>query len=172
MIDPTPRPACFFDRDGVLNVNTGYVHSPAGFQWVDGARDAIRRLNGAGYRVFVVTNQSGVARGYYAEDDVRALHVWMNAELERVGARIDDFRYCPHHPEHGQGDYRRDCDWRKPGPGMILDLMRHWPVTREGSFMVGDSPSDGAAAAAAGLPFHLFAGGNLDTLIAAVLAAR
>lgn len=166
-----PRPAAFFDRDGVLNVNTDYVHLPDEFVWIPGAQQAIRRLNAAGYWVFVVTNQSGVARGYYPESDVTDLHAWMNGQLAPLGAHLDELRYCPHHAEHGQGAYKRACDCRKPQPGMLLDLMRVWPVIRDGSFMIGDADTDAQAAAAAGVPFHYYREGSLDDLVATVLAA-
>ena len=157
----TRRPAAFLDRDGVINHDDNYVHRPEQIRWIDGAREAIRWLNDAGYYVFAVTNQAGVARGYYGEDDVKSLHGWMQGELQGAGAHIDCFEYCPYHPEGVVERYRRVSEMRKPGPGMILKLQKEWNVEMDGSFMIGDRDIDMQAAAAAGIAGHQFPGGNL-----------
>jgi D-glycero-D-manno-heptose 1,7-bisphosphate phosphatase len=155
------RPAIFFDRDGVLNHDDNYVGSIDRFRWIDGAREAVRLANERGYYVFVVTNQAGVARGLYDEAAVESLHCWMAGELRASAAWVDDWRYCPFHPEGSVERYRAVHPWRKPAPGMILDLLDKWPVDKEGSILIGDHEGDCVAARAAGiLPFQ-FDGGNL-----------
>jgi D-glycero-D-manno-heptose 1,7-bisphosphate phosphatase len=159
------RPAVFLDRDGTLNEDFGYVHRFEDFRWLPGVRDAIRRLNVAGVYVFVVTNQSGVARDLFGEDAVTALHARMREELGQVGAWIDDFRYCPHHPDVGIAPYRRVCACRKPAPGMILDLIAHWPVDTAASVMVGDKAIDVEAGRAAGIAAEMVRGGELEGFV-------
>ncbi len=166
------RPAAFLDRDGVLNHDVGYVGTVERFRWIDGAQEAVKALNVAGLLVFVVTNQAGVAHGLYGEDGILAIHAHIAAGLAEYGAHIDDFRYCPYHPDGTVPEYRRDSDWRKPAPGMLIDLMRCWSVDRKASFLIGDKDTDLAAANASGIAGHLFPGGNLKDYVAAILRDR
>ena len=163
------RPAIFFDRDGVINADHGYVGDVMRFELLPGAAAGVRAANAAGVLAFLVTNQSGVARGFYTEADVAILHRHMAEVLARDGAHFDDIRYCPHLPEAAVAAYRLDCSCRKPKPGMILDLMAHWPVDRARSTMIGDKPSDMAAARAAGIRGILYEGGALVDSVAAAL---
>lgn len=165
------RPAVFFDRDGVLNVDKAYVHKIQDFEWVAGAREAIKLCNDLGYLTFVVTNQAGVARGYYGIEAIQTLHDWMNRDLAEIGAHIDGFQYCPYHEEGVVPEWRQASDRRKPAPGMILDCLEGWPVRKESSFLIGDRPHDLQAADAAGISGCLFRGGDLLSFIRPLLAA-
>lgn len=160
------RPALFLDRDGVLNADHGYVHRWEDFQWVTGAKDAIRAFNQAGWLVFVVTNQSGIGRGYYTEADMHALHVQMAEDLAKAGGRIDAIYFAPQHPDAEIEAYRHpDPPDRKPNPGMLLRAFAEWPVDRERSLMVGDKPADMEAASRAGVRGVLFTGGDLAAFL-------
>jgi D-glycero-D-manno-heptose 1,7-bisphosphate phosphatase len=163
------RSAVFFDRDGVLNIDKAYVHKVEDFEWVAGAREAIKLCNDRGYLTFVVTNQAGVARGYYGIEAIHTLHDWMSADLAETGAHIDEFQYCPYHEEGVVAEWRKASDRRKPAPGMILDCLKGWPVRKESSLLVGDRPHDVQAATAAGVKGHLFGGGNLLSFIRPLL---
>jgi D-glycero-D-manno-heptose 1,7-bisphosphate phosphatase len=145
------RPAAFFDRDGVLNVDHGYAHRPDQLEWIAGAPDAVRLLNEAGYYVFVITNQSGVAHGYFDEAPVRQFHAHMQEALRAHGAHIDAFYYCPHHPDGKISELAVRCRCRKPEPGMLEQVAREWPIDAGRSFLVGDKDDDMATAAA----FHI-----------------
>ena len=165
------RPALFLDRDGVLNEDRGYVHRWEDFCWIPGAREAVAAFNARNWWVFVVTNQSGVGRGYYPEADVLALHARMEADLAAAGARIDAFYHCPFHPEALEDRYRHpDPPDRKPNPGMLLRAMADWPVDAARSVMVGDKPIDLEAGQRAGVRSLLFPGGDLSAFLAAEVA--
>lgn len=144
-------PAAFLDRDGVLNIDRGYVYRPQDLEFTRTAVQAVRLLNAAGYRVIVITNQSGVARGLFGEEDVKLFHEHMNAVLADNAAHIDDFYYCPFHPDGSVPRFATEHFDRKPQPGMILRAMKEWSIDVQRSFMIGDHPRDIAAAEAAGI---------------------
>jgi D-glycero-D-manno-heptose 1,7-bisphosphate phosphatase len=142
------RPAAFFDRDGVLNVDHGYVHRPEQLEWIAGAPESVRLLNEAGYLVIVITNQSGVARGFFDESAVKSFHAHMQKGLAGRGAHIDAFYYCPHHPEGTVKAFAMACSCRKPRTGLLEQAAREWPIDQSASFLIGDKDHDMAAAAA------------------------
>jgi D-glycero-D-manno-heptose 1,7-bisphosphate phosphatase len=158
---PAARPALFLDRDGVINLDRHYVFRREDFEWVDGAQTVIRRFNDMGWWVFVVTNQSGIARGYYTEEKMQALHDWMSAELGAAGAHIDRIYHCPFHADGTIPRYTRDSYDRKPKPGMLIRAMTDFPVIKERSLLIGDKQADLDAARAAGVRGFLFTGGDL-----------
>jgi len=145
------RPAVFLDRDGVINRDGGHVHKVEEFRFIDGAFDACREMSKAGYRLIVITNQAGIARGYYTEDDFHHLTKWMLDEFRQQGVEIDGVYYCPHHPQHGVGAYRRSCDCRKPAPAMILRAAEEHSLDLRRSILVGDKATDIEAGRAAGV---------------------
>lgn len=165
------RPALFLDRDGVINLDKGYVSRIVDFEWMPGAAEAISNFNARNWLVFVVTNQSGIARGYYTEDDMQTLHTWMIDELSKNGAIIDQIYHCPFHEEGEIERFRKDSFDRKPKPGMILQAMADYPVKRESSFLIGDKDTDIQAAHAAGIGGFLFKGGNLASYAEWALAS-
>jgi len=141
--------AVFIDRDGTINEEKEYLYRSEDFAFITGADQAIRLLNESGFLVIIVTNQSGVARGYYTEEDVHQLHMHIASSLEKSGARVDAWYYCPHHPA-GRGSYALPCSCRKPLPGMLLEAARRYDIDLESSFMIGDKLVDVEAGAAAG----------------------
>ncbi|WP_449621687.1 D-glycero-alpha-D-manno-heptose-1,7-bisphosphate 7-phosphatase [Robertmurraya sp. Marseille-Q9965] len=156
------RPAVFFDRDGVLNEDLGYVYQQKQFKWIPGAMKTIKYLKNEGYSIFVITNQSGIGRGYYTEADVHQLHLWMNEKLyQRYGVKIDAFYFCPHHPTFGIGSYKIECQCRKPKSGLIHQAFQDFDIDITASIVIGDKKSDMAAAEEAGLTGWLFLGRNL-----------
>lgn len=164
------RPAAFLDRDNVLNVDRGYTHRVEDLEWMPGARESVLQLNEAGYFVFVVTNQSGVARGLYGEAQVALFHERMQADLAEVGAHVDAFFHCPFHEDAAVDLYRAaDHPDRKPNSGMILKALRDWPVDAGPSFLIGDHDSDLQAARGASLPGFLFDGVDLRATTTAAL---
>lgn len=158
--------AVFLDRDGTINEDRGYIHRPDQFHFEYRAVDAIKHLNHAGFKVIVVSNQSGVALGHYQERDVDNLHAWLSEELSKYGAMIDAYYYCPHHPSQGIGSYKTNCTCRKPLPGMLLRAASDFSLDLSASFMVGDHKSDMDAALAAGVsPIFVLTGHGLQETI-------
>lgn len=141
--------AVFLDRDGTINIEKEYIYLAHDFEFIPGVQEAVRLINQAGIMVIVVTNQSGVARGYYTEDDVENLHRHIALELENSGAHVDAWLYCPHHPS-GRGSYALPCDCRKPLPGMLKEAARRYDIDLENSTMIGDKLADIEAGLAAG----------------------
>lgn len=156
------KPAIFFDRDGVLNVDVGYLYKIEDFQWIDGAIEAIKYCNDKDYYVFVITNQSGVARGYYREDDIHKLHQWMNEDLYKYSAHIDEFFYCPHHIKGVIPEYSFDCECRKPKIGMIKQALEKYDINIEKSLLIGDKDSDIECAKNVGINSIKFNGEKLN----------
>lgn len=143
--------ALFLDRDGVINREVGYLYRSEDVRWMDGIVPLCRTAQELGYRLVVVTNQSGIGQGFYTLQAFEELMVWMRAELAREGVHLDAVYHCPYHPEQGIGEYRREHEDRKPGPGMLLRAARDLRVDLPKSVMVGDRCSDVGAANAAGL---------------------
>jgi D-glycero-D-manno-heptose 1,7-bisphosphate phosphatase len=152
--------ALFLDRDGVVNEEIGYLSRPEDVRFVPGIVGLCRTARRLNYRVIVVTNQAGIARGYYTEEDYQRLMQWMRTELAREGVGFDAVYHCPFHPEHGLGEYRREHEDRKPGIGMLLRGAREFGLSLAASVMVGDRCTDMAAANAAGLRRAFLIGGT------------
>ena len=145
------QPALFLDRDGVINIDHGYVCKSENLDFVEGVFELVINANACGYHVIVVTNQAGIGRGYYSEADFYALTDWMRAQFLVRGARIDAIYFCPDHPEHGLGAYRRESVFRKPSPGMLLKAAVDLSIDLPRSVLIGDKDSDIKAGAAAGI---------------------
>lgn len=166
------RKAVFFDRDGVLNVDKSYLGFIKDFEWMDGAKEALAYLTRQGYAIIVVTNQSGVARGYYTEDDVKVLHDWMCQEAAKAGGIITAVYYCPYLEGAPVKAYDKKSDWRKPAPGMVLQAAKDYDIDLKQSFMIGDMPRDVECGQRAGIDGYLFTGGRLDDFVRAIVAER
>jgi D-glycero-D-manno-heptose 1,7-bisphosphate phosphatase len=171
-----PKPArgykaVFLDRDGVINHDDGYVYQWAQFRWMAGAIEALKALRSLDYRLIVVSNQSGVGRGFYTEDDVALLHERMIAYLLENDVTISGCYFCPHHPSEALEAYREDCECRKPKPGMILAAAEDHDIDLDHSVMVGDKASDMEAAFSAGIPLRLQVGEGDKSSLASELFA-
>ncbi len=145
------KPAVFLDRDGVINVDHGYVHDEHDFEYIDGVFEAAKAFKDMGYLLVLVTNQSGIARGMFSEDRFLSLTQWMDWNFVDNGVELDGIYYCPHHAEHGSGDYKQDCDCRKPKPGMFISARDFLKIDMANSVMIGDKAEDMMAAEAAGV---------------------
>ena len=149
------RPALFLDRDGIINVDHAYVFRRENFEFLDGIFELCRHASSLGYRIFVITNQAGIGRGYYTEQDFHELTEWMCGAFQSEGVTIDKVYFCPFHAEHGIGKYKIDSPFRKPGPGMILQAASEFNVDLPGSVLLGDRESDVQAGIAAGVGRNL-----------------
>lgn len=154
------KPAAFLDRDGVLNYDKQYVHKYQDFEWRPGAIKALKYLNDNNYYIFIVTNQAGIGRGIYKENDFTDLHKKINIFLNSKNIFIDDIVFCPHHPIYGKGKYKKKCKYRKPGNQMIEKIKKNWLIDLSKSFMIGDKTTDELAAKKSKLNFF-YAESNL-----------
>jgi D-glycero-D-manno-heptose 1,7-bisphosphate phosphatase len=168
-----PLKAVFLDRDGVLNIDHGYVYDPAKLEWITGAREAVAAMSQAGLKVLVVTNQSGIGRGYFDEPAMDRFHAAMQAQLAEVGGRIDAFYHSPFHETAVVEAYRvADHPDRKPNPGMVLRGLADWNLTPDEAVIIGDRHIDVEAGSRAGVPGYLFKGGDLRAFVGQVLGER
>jgi D-glycero-D-manno-heptose 1,7-bisphosphate phosphatase len=152
------KAAAFLDRDGVVNVDRGYVFRREDFEFVPGTLAAARELKSMGLALVIVTNQSGIARGYYGPEQFHALTDWMKETFAAHGAALDGVYFCPHHPTEGEAPYRQACQCRKPAPGLFIDAARDLGLDLTRSVLFGDKASDLQAALAAGIPHRVLLG--------------
>ncbi len=156
------RRCLFLDRDGVVNEELGYLHRREDVRFVPGIFALCRRARSLGYAIVMVTNQAGIGRGFYTEEEFQALTAWMREEFAREGVALDAVYHCPYHPEHGIGAYKREHEDRKPGTGMLRRAVAEFGVSLAESVMVGDRCTDIAAANAAGLRQAFLLAGTED----------
>lgn len=147
--------AIFLDRDGVVNVEKNYVHRIEDFEFMEGIFELCALAQRLNFRIFIITNQAGIGRGYYTIDDFERLTTWMLAQFKARGIRIEKVYYCPYHPVAGVGEYRKSSFERKPNPGMILNAKKEFDLDLSQSILVGDKDSDLEAGKAAGIPWNL-----------------
>ena len=152
---PGERRALFLDRDGVINIDHGYVYRADQFQFVDGIFSLCRKAMELNYLIFVITNQSGIGRGYYTDQQFHDLTGWMCQQFVSQGIRIESVYYCPYHEKHGKGHYRQESTHRKPGPGMFLDAAADFDLDLQRSVLVGDKETDIQAGITAGIGCNL-----------------
>ena len=157
-----PKPACFLDRDGVINVDKGYVYKISDFEWMQDAKEAIQFLNKQNFYVFVISNQSGISRGYYTEEDILKLQRYINKELQLFDAYIDDFYFSPYHKDGiNSYKYKNLEHLRKPNTGMLELAKKQWDFSKRNSFLIGDKESDIICARRFGIMGYKFNGGSL-----------
>ena len=155
-----PRRALFLDRDGIINTDFGYVHTPERTEWLQGIFDLCRKAQSLGFVVVVVTNQAGIARGYYSQAQFEDYTRWMLEQFRQRGVDILAVYHCPHHPEYGIGPLKIECDCRKPAPGMILRAAGEHGLDLAGSALLGDKVSDIQAAASARVGLRMLLGSD------------
>jgi len=136
------RKAVFLDRDGVINKEINYLHKIKDFEFTENCIDALKTLQSNNFLLFIVTNQAGIGRGYYTESDFHQLNNWMLTTLEKQNVKITEVQFCPHHAEEGIGEYKIDCECRKPKAGMLTSLIEKYQIDTENSILIGDKLSD------------------------------
>ncbi len=163
------RPAAFLDRDGVINLDKGYVHKISDFEWIEGSKEAIKYIKNMGFFVFVVSNQSGISKGYYDEKDVEKLHKYINTELLKINTSIDEFFYSPFHPDIKNDKYEKFKNLRKPNIGMLEIAVKTWPVKIKDSFLIGDKDTDIECANNFGIEGYLYKEGSLLNFVKEII---
>ncbi len=166
------RPALFLDRDGVININHGYVYKIEDFDFIEGIFDLVKAANDSGYLIIIVTNQAGIGRGYYSEDDFHTLMEWVKNKFTEHGAKIDGVYFSPYHPIHGIGDYKKESNCRKPEPGMLLQAASDFDIDLPGSLLIGDNHSDIKAGLNAGLKTNILFSRTQDSHISNIKYLR
>ena len=161
MLEKSNLSLVIFDRDGTLIEDSGYPIDPAGFIWQPGALRAISWLGSKGVTVAVATNQSGVARGYFTLEQVKAFHIAMDTTIQAEGGRVDAYAICPHLIDASVTEYAVDCNCRKPKPGLVKQLLEEFQVSPKSAVMIGDRETDMLAGQAAGVKSFLYDGGDL-----------
>lgn len=149
------KKALFLDRDGIINIDKGYVFKKEDFEFVSGIFDALRYFQSKGYLLIIITNQAGIARGYYTEEDFHSLTQWMLNKFKLEKIRIFHVYYSPFHPVHGMGKYRRKTLCRKPNPGMLIQAQKDYNIELHKSILIGDKMTDIEAGISAGVKLNI-----------------